>query len=103
MRFSLEGKLAAWSVVLALIAIGIYAAVYAWLGSILISALASAIVIAPIGMIAARSFTRPIVDTVGAIGDGIASMKDRDFSMSIAPSKQYPSKEAVVYRIKLKR
>ncbi|MFL6550423.1 MAG: sensor histidine kinase [Povalibacter sp.] len=87
MRFSLEGKLAAWSVVLAIVAMGIYAGLYRWLGSIPIALLGTVIAIVPIGLIAARSFTRPIVETVAAIGDGIASMKDRDFSVSIAPSK----------------
>jgi nitrogen fixation/metabolism regulation signal transduction histidine kinase len=95
MRFSLEGKLAAWSVVLSLVALGIYAGVYAWLGSIAVAVMMTAIVIVPIGLLAARRFTRPIVDTVSAIGDGIASMKDRDFSVSIAPSKHLELKNLI--------
>src|SRR4051794_25446870 len=87
MRFSLEGKLTAWSVLLAIVAMGIYAGLHLWLGSIPIALMGTVFVVVPIGMIAARSFTRPIVETVAAIGDGIASMKDRDFSVSIAPSK----------------
>lgn len=87
MRFSLEGKLAAWSVVLAVVGVGAFIGLQAWLQSVFVAGLVAIGVVVVVGVCGARAFMRPIVDTVAAIGDGIASMKDRDFSLSIAPSK----------------
>ncbi len=87
MRFSLEGKLAAWSVVLAIVGVGAFIGLQEWLESVVVAAVVAIGIVVIVGVYGARAFMRPIVDTVAAIGDGIASMKDRDFSLSIAPSK----------------
>ncbi|HKE94669.1 MAG TPA: ATP-binding protein [Povalibacter sp.] len=86
MRSSLEGRLAALSVVLALLGVGVYAGAYAWFGSRWGAGLVAVLVVVPACVFAARAFMRPVARTLQAIGDGIVSMKDRDFSISITPS-----------------
>lgn len=88
MRFSLEGKLALLSVALILLAILAVAGLIAWLDSPFIAALAASLVVIPLAVFAARRFMRPITRTLEAVSDGITSMKDRDFSVSITPSSQ---------------
>ena len=42
--------------------------------------------IVPLAIACARYFVRPIVRSLQAVSDGIVSMKDHDFSVSIAPA-----------------
>lgn len=86
MRSSLEGKFALLSVVMVLLAIITVAGLIAWLNSPFIAALIAALVVVPLAVFAARFLMRPITSTLQAVGDGIMSMKDRDFSVSITPS-----------------
>lgn len=88
MRTSLEGKFALLSVTLILLAIGATAGLLAWLNSPFIAALVAALLVVPLAIFAARIFMRPITRTLQALSDGITSMKDRDFSVSITPSSQ---------------
>ena len=88
MRFSLEGKFALLSVLLILLANIAAAALFAWLNSPFIAALVAALLVIPLAIFAARIFMRPITRTLQALSDGITSMKDRDFSVSITPSSQ---------------
>lgn len=88
MRSSLEGKFALLSAILILLAVAAVAGLIAWLQSPFIAALIAALIIIPLGIFAARFFMRPITRTLQAVSDGITSMKDRDFSVSITPSSQ---------------
>jgi two-component system nitrogen regulation sensor histidine kinase NtrY len=84
--YSVEGRLALFSIGLILFAAGLVAALHAWLDSMWLAFLIAAIVSIPIGVMGARHFIRPLASTVQAVSDGIVSMKDRDFSVSIKPA-----------------
>lgn len=86
MRHSLEGKLALLIASVVLLAIVFAAVLTQWLSSSLGATLAAAIIFIPLAVFAARWFMRPVARTLQAVGDGIVSMKDRDFSISIAAS-----------------
>src|SRR3954468_1314293 len=86
MRFSLEGKVAAWIILIALAAAGLCIALFTWTHSIIAAVVTVALIIIPVGLLVARNLTRPINATIAAVSDGIVSMKDRDFSVSITPA-----------------
>jgi two-component system, NtrC family, nitrogen regulation sensor histidine kinase NtrY len=86
MRFSFEGKLALLYVLLTALAVMLYALIDRWLDSPLIAVTLVLIVFVPLCLWGARLLARPFTSTLQAISDGIVSMKDRDFSVSIAPS-----------------
>jgi two-component system nitrogen regulation sensor histidine kinase NtrY len=88
MRFSLEGKLTLLSVGLMSVAAGLAVAGAAWLRSPWIGILLAIALVIPLAIACARYFVRPIVRSLQAVGDGIVSMRDHDFSVSIAPSSQ---------------
>jgi two-component system nitrogen regulation sensor histidine kinase NtrY len=88
MRHSLEGKLALLSVVLACAAVAVATGIAAWLESPSIAIGLALLIIVPIAVIAARWFVRPVARTLLAVSDGITSMKDRDFSISIGAPKE---------------
>jgi nitrogen fixation/metabolism regulation signal transduction histidine kinase len=85
MQYSLEGKLALLIAGLMVAAIMLAAALSHWLDSLLAGSLAATLLLAPAVLIA-RWFMRPIRRTLEAVSDGINSMKDRDFSVSISSS-----------------
>lgn len=95
MRFSLEGKLALMATALALLAIVVYAGAFTWLRSVWVALAAALLVTVPLSILAVRALIRPVVRTAQAIGDGIVSMKDGDFSMSITPSPHEELKSLV--------
>ncbi len=80
---------------LAAAGVAVYVLVDRWLDAPFVAAGATLIVLVPLGLAAARSLTRPFANTVQAISDGIVSLKDRDFSVSIAPSP-HPELRALV-------
>ena len=84
MRHSLEGKLALVTVAVVLLTVAVTAIAARWFGPVT-AALLALLVLTPLAILAARWFMRPVVRTLQAVGDGITSMKDRDFSVSIAP------------------
>src|SRR5690606_4906320 len=87
MRHSLEGKLALVCVLLVCLVAGLIAGATVWLHSWTLSVLIALVVMVPVALLAARWFIRPVARTLLAVSDGITSMKDRDFSISIgAPS-----------------
>ena len=88
MKHSLEGKLALLSVALVAIAIGICGALMVWLDSATIAVLGALVVAIPTAILFARWFMRPIRRTLQAVSDGISSMRDRDFSISITPASE---------------
>ncbi|HEY4366889.1 MAG TPA: ATP-binding protein [Steroidobacteraceae bacterium] len=88
MRYSLEGRFALVCVGLIALAIGVAASLFAWLESLPLVVVIALLVVTPLAVLAARQFTRPVVRTMQAVSDGITSMKDRDFSVSITAPKQ---------------
>ena len=95
MKFSLEGKLTLLSVVLMIAAAALAVASAAWLKSPWYGALLAIALAIPLAIACARFFIQPIVRSLQAVSDGIVSMRDHDFSVSIAPSAQ-PELNALV-------
>ena len=95
MRFSVEGKFALLFAVLATSAIAVYALTYRWLGSVWIAAGIALIATIPLSVLAAHRLTQPVRRTLQAISDGIVSMKDHDFSLSITPPRDAELKALV--------
>ena len=87
-RPSLEGRLALLCVALIALAIAVAAALLTWLHSTLLAVVLALLIVTPISIFAARLFVRPVVRTMQAVSDGIVSMRDRDFSVSITPPRQ---------------
>jgi two-component system, NtrC family, nitrogen regulation sensor histidine kinase NtrY len=88
MRYSLEGKLALFVTGWAVLSAALVAALSAWLDTPLVAFLLVLAIMTPIATLSARWFLRPVVRTLQAVSDGITSMKDRDFSVSITPASQ---------------
>jgi two-component system nitrogen regulation sensor histidine kinase NtrY len=85
---SLQGKLAlAGSALIGAAAVSAVALAW-WLESPVLAVAAILLVFVPLACIAAGTFARPITRTIQAVADGIRSMKDRDFSVSITPPQQ---------------
>ena len=95
MRSSFEGKLALLCIVLTTAAVVTYALIDRWLESPVIAASVALIIFVPLCLTGAKFLARPFTSTLQAISDGIVSMKDRDFSVSIAPSS-HPELGALV-------
>lgn len=87
MRFSLEGKLALLGAGLVLLSAGLAVLLAHWTGSAWIAFLFGIAAMLPATLVMARYFMRPLSSTIQAVSDGITSMRDRDFSVSIAPAK----------------
>ena len=95
MRFSLEGKLALFGFGLVLVVAALVVALSRWLGSSQLAFLIGVAIATPIATFGARYFMRPVAQTLRAVGDGIASLADRDFSVSITLSKERELAELV--------
>jgi two-component system nitrogen regulation sensor histidine kinase NtrY len=85
MRHSLEGRLALFGIAVVLVTGLLVAGLSAWLGSPATAAAIGVAAVAPLVVFMARRFMHPVVKTVQAVSDGILSMKDRDFSVSLSP------------------
>src|SRR5687767_2036241 len=88
MRFSLEGKLALFGFGLVGVVAALVAALAHWLSSSLLAFTIGLALATPLAVVAARYYMRPVARTLLAVGDGIASLTDRDFSVSISASDQ---------------
>ncbi len=88
MRHSLEGKLALVCAVLACFIAIVAAGAATWLDSLAAGILVALIVAIPLAIVISRWFVRPVARTVLAVGDGITSMKDHDFSVSIGEPEE---------------
>jgi two-component system, NtrC family, nitrogen regulation sensor histidine kinase NtrY len=84
MRFSLEGKVALLGFILVLLAAALVAVLTGWFGSPLLAFMIALALLAPVAVLGARYFMQPVVKTLHAVSDGIASLTDRDFSISIS-------------------
>jgi two-component system, NtrC family, nitrogen regulation sensor histidine kinase NtrY len=88
MRFSLEGKLALFGFGLVLIVAALVAFLSRWLGSPWLAFFVGLAIATPLATVAARYYMKPVAKTLRAVGDGIASLTDRDFSVSISSTDQ---------------
>ncbi|MGQ0834605.1 MAG: sensor histidine kinase [Gammaproteobacteria bacterium] len=83
LRTSLAGRLAAALLCLALLAAAIAAFAGAWLRSPMFGALAAVLVVIPLGLWFAARLVRPWVRVLHAVSDGIVSLRDHDFSVTV--------------------
>jgi two-component system, NtrC family, nitrogen regulation sensor histidine kinase NtrY len=81
-RWSLAGRAAAALAVVAALSAAVTALVARWLPP-LAAALAGVLAAAPLLLWLARRITRPWVRVLRAVRDGIVSLRDRDFSISV--------------------
>ena len=89
MRFSLEGKLALFGFGLVLIVAALVAGLSAWLGSPWLAFIVGLAIATPHRRSSAPATScGPIAGTLRAVGDGIASLSDRDFSVSIRMARE---------------
>jgi len=87
LRQSLEGKFVLLACVLS-VAAALLTALLAWaFGSLLDGLLVSLAACVPLAVYAVRRFMRPINRLVTALGDGVASFQDGDFSISLNPGR----------------
>jgi two-component system, NtrC family, nitrogen regulation sensor histidine kinase NtrY len=93
---SLEGRLALVTVAALLLGIVLALAAHAWLDAApLAGALALLLGLVPV-LIAARVIARPFQRFVAALADGLASMRDGDYSLSLARPRWPPELAALV-------
>ena len=83
MRSSLSGRVAAALALVAVVAAGVAAATSRWFGSPLLATLAGLLVVAPALLWLARLVTHSWSRVLHAVRDGITSLRDHDFSVSI--------------------
>lgn len=83
-RFSLEGKVALLSVTCAGLTAVIALALERALGITWLSLLLTLTIVVPLIVIVSQRFARPLRATLRAVADGVSSLRDNDFSISIA-------------------
>ncbi|HSN73407.1 MAG TPA: ATP-binding protein [Steroidobacteraceae bacterium] len=86
MRKSLEGGLALFAAALVAAAALATALLASWLDSVVYAAIVALVFGVPPAIWLGRVLTRPVARTLQAISDGIAGIKDRDFSASVRRS-----------------
>ena len=89
------GKLVLFAIGIAALAIAIHVLLDSWFIAPFTAALIALAIVAPIAIVWARFVLRPVRRTLQAVSDGITSMKDRDFSVSIA-SPDEPGLQSLV-------
>lgn len=88
MHFSLEGKLALFGFALVVLAAALVAALSSWFDSAFVAFTVGLAAVTPLAILGARYFMRPVAKTLNAVSDGILSLTDRDFSMSITMANE---------------
>jgi nitrogen fixation/metabolism regulation signal transduction histidine kinase len=83
LRTSLEGRLVLYSIALVTVAVLVTAALVRVLGEPVSATVASLVVVVTAAIWIGRRAVRPVARTLHAVADGVASMRDRDFSVSI--------------------
>src|SRR5262249_44426770 len=83
-RFSLEGKVALLSVTCAGLTAVLALALERALGITWLSLLLTLTIAVPLIVIVSQRFARPLRSTLRAVADGVSSLRDNDFSVSIA-------------------
>lgn len=87
MSISLEARFVLVSAVCALIGLAAGALITAITGSVTLGLLLGMAVTIPVTLVLTRRFTRPVNRIVQALGDGVASFKDGDFSVSLGTNR----------------
>ncbi len=87
-RFSLEGKIALLTATGAVLTVAIALALERAFGSPWLSLIFTLGVAVPVIAVASRRFARPLRQTLRALTDGISSLRDNDFSVSIAARRR---------------
>jgi nitrogen fixation/metabolism regulation signal transduction histidine kinase len=85
--FSLEGKLLALASVVTGLAAALAAALAVRLDSAWLGMLGALILILPLAWLGARRFAAPVARLAGALADGVANLRDGDFSVGITGSR----------------
>lgn len=88
LRHSLEGKFASLTGILVIVAVLVSALLYHVLGSFATSVAISLAVMAPVIAYVIHRFMQPIRYLLTALGDGVSSFKDGDFSISLNATRQ---------------
>src|SRR5262245_21497009 len=86
MRYSLEGKLTLFAIALAVVTATLVALISQWTSSYFLGLIIGLCIAAFLAIGLARLYMAPVVRTVQAVSDGIVSMRDHDFSVSISPA-----------------
>ncbi len=84
MRFSLEGKIALLTAASACVAVALALILQQALANLWISVFLTLAIVLPGAILLSRRFARHMRRTLNAIADGISSMRDNDFSVSVA-------------------
>ena len=87
-RFSLEGKVALLTATGAVLTTAIALALERAFGSVWLSLLVTFVTAVPVIAVVSRRFARPLRRTLRALTDGISSLRDNDFSVSIASRRR---------------
>jgi nitrogen fixation/metabolism regulation signal transduction histidine kinase len=87
LRTSLAGRVAAAVTLVALLAVVLALVAARWLPPFL-AAMTSLLIVVPIIAWVATAMTRPWTHVLQALRDGITSLRDHDFSISISPPRQ---------------
>lgn len=87
-RQSLEGKFALLTVLLAAFAALAAALFTRMLGSVLVGLILALTLAFPLGIYAVRRFMHPVNRLITALGDGVASFQDGDFSISLNTARE---------------
>ncbi len=95
MRSSLVGRVVVVAVLNAALAAGVTIIIMRWTTSAPLALVAAILFTAPVGWLAARRATQSWSQVVRAVRDGVMSLRDHDFSMSIAPVPQGELRELV--------
>jgi nitrogen fixation/metabolism regulation signal transduction histidine kinase len=93
---SLAGRVAGFAALTAALAACIAVALVRWREPALIAIAASVVIVLPIAWWGSKLATRSWSQVVRAVRDGVSSLRDHDFSMSIAPVPHGELRELVV-------
>jgi nitrogen fixation/metabolism regulation signal transduction histidine kinase len=88
LRASLEGKIALLAGLLVVAAIPATALLFRWLGSFAGSVAIALAVMVPVALYAVHRFMQPIHHLLAALGDGVSSFKDSDFSLNLNATRR---------------
>jgi len=87
-RFSLEGKLTLIVASLLFVIVVIGAGIQYVTGSVLLSAILATAIGIPLGILTVRRFMAPVNRLLDALISGVSSLRDNDFSISIAETRR---------------
>ena len=87
-RFSLEGKLTLIVASLIFVIVVVGAGIQYITGNVLLSAILATAIGIPLGILTVRSFMAPVNRLLEALISGVSSLRDNDFSISIAETRR---------------